>query len=68
MSIPPELTREIREASELLEAVTLDPVSRPYAALLTFVYVLNSRERVAWASRSVLWEVSPGLARVIFRH
>jgi tetratricopeptide (TPR) repeat protein len=57
------------EAVEALErAVRLDPVSRPYAALLTFVYVLNSRARAAWASRSVLWEVSPGLARVIFKH
>ena len=56
------------EAVEALErAVRLDPVSRPYAALLAFVYVLNRQQRVAWASRSVLWEVSPGLARVIFK-
>ncbi len=56
------------EAVEALErAVRLDPVSRPYAALLTFAYVLNRQQRAAWASRSVLWEVSPGLARVIFK-
>ena len=36
----------------------LDPVSRPYAALLTFAYVLNREQRVLWSSRSVLWEVS----------
>lgn len=57
------------EAVEALErAVRFDPVSRPYSALLGFVYVLNRRERAAWASRSVLWEVSPGLARVVFKH
>lgn len=56
------------EAVEVLErAVRLDPVSRPYTALLAFVYVLNRRERATWASRSVLWEVSPGLARVVFK-
>jgi len=56
------------EAVEALErAVRLDPVSRPYAALLAFAYVLNRQQRVLWASRSVLWEVSPGLARIIFR-
>ncbi|HEY0100345.1 MAG TPA: tetratricopeptide repeat protein [Pyrinomonadaceae bacterium] len=57
------------EAVEALErAVRLDPVSRPYAALLAFAYVLNRQQRVVWASRSVLWEVSPGLARVVFKH
>ena len=57
------------EAVEALErAVRLDLVSRPYAALLAFAYVLNRQQRVLWASRSVLWEVSPGLARVIFKH
>jgi len=56
------------EAVEALErAVRLDPVSRPYAALLAFAYVLNRQQRAAWASRSVLWEVSPGLARVVFK-
>jgi len=56
------------EAVEALErAVRLDSVSRPYAALLAFVYVLNRGQRVLWASRSVLWEVSPGLARVVFK-
>jgi tetratricopeptide (TPR) repeat protein len=56
------------EAVEALErAVRLDPVSRPYAALLTFVYVLNRQQRSLWASRSVLWEVSPGLAHVVFK-
>ncbi len=56
------------EAVEALERVVrLDPVSRPYAALLTFAYVLNRQQRAMWASRSVLWEVSPGLARVIFK-
>ncbi|MCA1568294.1 MAG: hypothetical protein LC803_22145 [Acidobacteria bacterium] len=56
------------EAVEALErAVRLDPVSRPYVALLAFAYVLNSRERATWASRSVLWEVSPRLARVVFK-
>jgi tetratricopeptide (TPR) repeat protein len=57
------------EAVEALErAMRLDPVSRPYAALLTFAYVLNRQQRALWASRSVLWEVSPGLARVVFKH
>jgi len=57
------------EAVEALErAVRLDPVSRPYAALLAFAYVLNRQQRAAWAGRSVLWEVSPGLARVVFKH
>ncbi len=56
------------EAVEALErAVRLDPVSPPYAALLTFAYVLNRQQRVLWASRSVFWEVSPGLARVVFK-
>jgi tetratricopeptide (TPR) repeat protein len=60
--------RRDTEAVEALEkAVRLDPVSRPYVALLTFAYMLNKRERAAWASRSVLWEVSPGLARVTFK-
>jgi Tfp pilus assembly protein PilF len=60
--------RRDAEAVEALErAVRLDPVSRPYAALLAFVYVLNRQQRAVWASRSVLWEVSPGLARVIFK-
>jgi tetratricopeptide (TPR) repeat protein len=56
------------EAVEALEsAVRLDQVSRPYAALLAFSYVLNRQQRALWASRSVLWEVSPGLARVVFK-
>lgn len=56
------------EAVEALErAVRLDPVSRPYAAMLAFVYVLNRGQRGLWSSRSVLWEVSPGLARVVFK-
>jgi tetratricopeptide (TPR) repeat protein len=61
--------RRDAEAVEALErAVRLDPVSRPYAALLAFAYVLNGQQRAMWASRSVLWEVSPGLARVVFKH
>jgi len=63
-----EAGRDAEAAEALEKAVRLDPVSRPYAALLAFAYVLNRRERVAWASRSVLWEVSPELARVIFKH
>lgn len=55
------------EAVEALErSIELDPASQHALALLSFAYLLDSREREDWAGRTALWQLSPWLSRLIF--
>jgi Tfp pilus assembly protein PilF len=60
--------RDAQAVDALEKSLKLDPVSPHATSLLVFAYLLlESSQRVAWGARSVLWEVSPWLARLIFR-
>lgn len=58
--------RDSEAVAALERSVKLDPVSPHATAMLSFAYLLDGRERAAWAHRTALWQVSPWLARLIF--
>jgi tetratricopeptide (TPR) repeat protein len=60
--------RDSEAVAALERSVTLDPVSQHAIAMLSFAYLLDGRERAAWAHRTTLWQISPWLARLIFEH
>jgi tetratricopeptide (TPR) repeat protein len=60
--------RDIEAVEALERAVRLDSASAHPTALLIFAYLLLARNQQAvWAGRSVLWTISPWLARLIFQ-
>lgn len=63
--------RDVEAVEALERSLRLDPVSPHTTSLLALTYLLLGGHAEKWvvgAVESVLWEVSPWLARLLFRH